>query len=184
MTTEKMLTVLVCGGRDYTDRERVYRLLSFNRAKIAMIVQGAATGADTLACEWAIANKVPCLRVPAEWDRFGKKAGFIRNEKMLSLAKPDLVVAFPGGAGTAMMVRLAKNAGIRVSDGRGDRPRIEAAARARPWQHLPATDDGRSGRSGVRRGYSARTGLARCGLTARGEGGLAAAQPRPAFPSP
>ena len=110
----KLMTVLVCGGRDYTDRERVYKLLTFNRAKIAMIVHGASKGADQLADDWAYANQVPCLSVPAQWSKFGKKAGFMRNEKMLSLGHPDLVVAFPGGAGTAMMVRLARNAGIRV----------------------------------------------------------------------
>jgi len=114
MTDTKMMTVLVCGGRNYADRERVYRLLTFNRAKIAMIVHGGAKGADQLADDWAYANQVPCLTVPADWGRFGKKAGFIRNEKMLSLGKPDLVVAFPGGVGTAMMVRLAKKQGIRV----------------------------------------------------------------------
>ena len=126
--TAKLMTVLVCGGRDYTDRERLYRLLSFNRTKIAMIVHGAAKGADTLADDWARANSVPCMRVPAEWEKFGKKAGFMRNEKMLSLGHPDLVVAFPGGAGTAMMVRLARNAGIRVLEVDKPEPQPEL-----PW---------------------------------------------------
>lgn len=112
----KLMTVLVCGGRDYKDRERLYRLLDFNRAKIALIVHGGAAGADMMAGGWACAREVPCLRVPARWSKFGKKAGFIRNEAMLSLGHPDLVVAFPGGAGTAMMVRLAKQSGIRVID--------------------------------------------------------------------
>jgi hypothetical protein len=112
--TAKMMTVLVCGGRDYTDETRVWKLLDFNRAKIAMIVNGGARGVDYMASHWAFERAVPCLTVPAEWGKFGKKAGFIRNEKMLSLGKPDLIVAFPGGVGTAMMVRLAKQAGIRV----------------------------------------------------------------------
>jgi hypothetical protein len=112
----KLMTVLVCGGRDYTDYARLKKLLDFNRAKIAMIVHGGAKGADTLAGNWCYERGVPMMLVPAEWARFGKKAGFIRNEKMLSLGKPDLVVAFPGGVGTATMVRLAKQAGIRVLD--------------------------------------------------------------------
>jgi hypothetical protein len=114
MTDVKMMTVLVCGGRDYTDYARMKKLLDFNRAKIGMIVMGGAPGADTFAGTWAWENQVACLCIPAEWAKFGKKAGFIRNEKMLSIGKPDLVVAFPGGVGTAMMVRLAKQAGVRV----------------------------------------------------------------------
>lgn len=111
-----LMTVLVCGGRDYADKQRVFNVLNFNRAKIRMIVHGAAKGADTFAGLWAAENDVPCLRVPAEWKRYGKKAGAIRNRLMLQLGEPDLVVAFPGGVGTAMMVGMAKKAGVRVID--------------------------------------------------------------------
>ena len=50
----------------------------------------------------------------AEWHRLGRKAGPIRNQRMLDEGKPDLVVAFPGGTGTAGMVALACKAGVRV----------------------------------------------------------------------
>lgn len=116
MTASKLLTVLVCGGRDYADRQRVFGVLDFNRAKIAMVVHGAAKGADTFAGMWAAENDVPCLRVPAKWAVHGKKAGAIRNVLMLKLGKPDLVVAFPGGKGTAMMIAMAEKAGVRVID--------------------------------------------------------------------
>ena len=111
-----LMTVLVCGGRDYADKARVFHVLNFNRAKIRMIVHGAAKGADTFAGLWAAENDVPCLRVPAKWRLYGKKAGAIRNQLMLKLGQPDLVVAFPGGVGTAMMVGMAKKAGVRVID--------------------------------------------------------------------
>ena len=55
-----------------------------------------------------------CLAFPAEWKKHGKAAGPIRNRKMLQDGKPDLVLAFPGGRGTANMVELATDAGIRV----------------------------------------------------------------------
>lgn len=51
---------------------------------------------------------------PADWDKYGKRAGYLRNVQMLDEGKPDLVVAFPGGKGTAMMVKLAKERGVRV----------------------------------------------------------------------
>jgi len=50
----------------------------------------------------------------AEWHRHGKRAGPIRNQRMLEEGQPDLIVAFPGGHGTADMVRRARQAGIEV----------------------------------------------------------------------
>ena len=52
-----------------------------------------------------------------DWKKYGKKAGPLRNQQMLEEGKPDLVVAFPGGNGTADMVRRAKKANI---EGDGD----------------------------------------------------------------
>ena len=89
---------LICGGRDYNDRETVRRTL--DRIKPAEIIHGAAkgadTGADTPAGEYARDRGIPCRRFPADWQRHGRSAGFVRNRQMLDEGKPDLVVAFPG----------------------------------------------------------------------------------------
>lgn len=55
-------------------------------------------------------------QVPADWKTHGKRAGSIRNQKMIDDYHPQLVVAFPGGAGTADMVRRARAAGIEVRE--------------------------------------------------------------------
>ena len=59
-------------------------------------------------------NDVPCRVYPADWKANAKAAGPIRNAEMLADFKPDTVIAFPGGRGTADMVRKAKAAGVRV----------------------------------------------------------------------
>lgn len=107
--------VLVCGGRDYADRERVRQVLleGHLRERIGLLVHGGADGADRLADEWARANCVHVAEVRALWSHLGKAAGPIRNGVML-LLRPDVVVAFPGGHGTADMVRQARAAGVRV----------------------------------------------------------------------
>jgi hypothetical protein len=110
------MIVLVCGGRDYSDRTRLYRLLDFNRAKITGIVHGAARGADCLAADWAYSRGVPLTAYRADWKKYGKLAGLLRNHRMLAEAKPDLVVGFPGGRGTAHMMGIAREAGVRVID--------------------------------------------------------------------
>jgi hypothetical protein len=80
---------------------------------IHCVVHGAARGADTLAKFWAQSNERPETPVEAKWRVYGNAAGPIRNNEMLTMS-PDMVVAFPGGPGTADMVRKALAAGITV----------------------------------------------------------------------
>jgi len=76
--------------------------------------RGWRTGADTLGQEWAEARGVPCDVFMANWAGLGRKAGPIRNQEMLDQGRPNMVVAFPGGRGTADMVRRARGAGVEV----------------------------------------------------------------------
>lgn len=78
------------------------------------IIQGGATGADRAAYDFAEINFCRREEYPADWKRYGKRAGYLRNQQMLDEGKPDLVVAFPGGIGTANMVDLATKAGVKV----------------------------------------------------------------------
>lgn len=78
------------------------------------IISGGAKGADSLAIDWAVINWVPFTEYPADWKTHGKKAGFLRNTQMLNEGKPDLVIAFPGGKGTAMMLDISRKAGVAV----------------------------------------------------------------------
>lgn len=108
--------VLVCGGRDYTDWQRIYAVLDAAHATspITCLIHGAARGADTIALNWAVDRNVPCEAYPADWDRHGYAAGPLRNRQMLEQGKPHMVMAFPGGFGTADTVRKAKAAGVTV----------------------------------------------------------------------
>ena len=106
------MKVLVCGGRYYADRLRVDQVLC--DLKPEKVIHGAAQGADTLAAEWALDMGVPVEAYPADWERHGRAAGPIRNRHMLEDSCPDVVVAFPGGKGTADMVKRAKARGVRV----------------------------------------------------------------------
>lgn len=109
------LRVLVCGGRKYDNYELVEQTLDPLVAQIDLIIEGGAAGADELANRWAIRNDIPRLTVPAEWTKYGRAAGAIRNVAMLKLG-PDLVIAFPGGKGTAHMVKIAKEEEIEVKE--------------------------------------------------------------------
>lgn len=113
------MKLLVCGGRDFADREFVFSCLDRvdRKRRVMLLVHGGATGADALADEWAAARGVARLPFPVpreEWRALGPKAGPMRNARMLAIAAPDGVVAFPGGAGTADMVERAHRAGVPV----------------------------------------------------------------------
>lgn len=112
------MRVLVCGGRDYADKARVFATLDALHATtpITCIIDGCARGADALGATWAVARNIPQDRFPADWNTHGTAAGPIRNAQMLSEGKPDRVVAFPGGTGTANMIALARKAGVLVQE--------------------------------------------------------------------
>lgn len=120
-----MMRVLVCGGRDFADRDAVFRALDgltgdvtdehpLGTIPLTIIHGSCRTGADLWADEWAVVNWASIKEFPADWEAHGRAAGPIRNARMLAEGRPDLVLAFPGGRGTADMVRKAKAAGVPV----------------------------------------------------------------------
>jgi hypothetical protein len=123
------MKVLICGGRDFTDwtffRDKLHEIAEArfprtppddygNYLYDVTVIAGGADGVDNLAASWAAVEWTAYKEFPADWKRYGKRAGYLRNKQMLDEGKPDLVIAFPGGKGTAMMVRIAKAAGVEV----------------------------------------------------------------------
>jgi len=122
--------VVVTGGRKYSDRARVFSALNAVAAKhgVLAIIEGGATGADALCKQWASWNGCECASYTADWDdletqplliktrrdgtEYNALAGLIRNQRMIDEGKPDVAVAFPGGRGTADMVRRLNAGGI------------------------------------------------------------------------
>ena len=85
------------------------------------VIHGGARGADELGRKWAEQDDsdtpVSIEAFPADWDRYGKRAGYIRNQQMLDEGKPDIVLAFRSegeSKGTDMMIDLARKAGVPV----------------------------------------------------------------------
>ncbi|CAN0268283.1 unnamed protein product, partial [Scytosiphon promiscuus] len=110
-----LVRVIVTGGRDYA--EETFVAVKLSELGVTELAEGGATGADRHARKWAQLNGVPSVVFPiwdSQWRKGGKAEGPKRNARMLATFKPDAVVAFPGGLGTADMVRQAKRAGVRV----------------------------------------------------------------------
>ena len=116
-----MRTVLICGGRDF-DNTKMMRteVLKLKQQGYEQIIEGGASGADSQAREAGIYFGLDVVTYWPNWERYGRAGGAIRNQKMLNEGMPHLVVAFPGGRGTADMVAKAIEFGvdvIEVSDG-------------------------------------------------------------------
>ena len=119
------MKVLVTGGREYDDWKTVSSVLSdlHKEFGISVIIHGAATGADTLADDWARSKNIPVRKFKAAWknitvkgavvktNKYGKynsRAGIFRNIEMFKSTSPNIVVAFPGANGTTHMREYAK----------------------------------------------------------------------------
>lgn len=109
------MRLLVCGGRDYAEKDFLYGVLDgWMFRPITVIIHGAARGADSLAGQWARDRGIEENAFPADWKKHGKSAGPIRNQRMLVEGRPDMVCAFPGGRGTCHMKEMASKAKVVV----------------------------------------------------------------------
>lgn len=113
------MRVLICGGRAPSKQvsDAVWNWVMDNIKAGDVVIHGAASGVDRQAM--IAAQGLPGVQhypFAAEWAKHGKAAGPIRNQRMLDEGKPDLVVAFPGGRGTADMVARARKAGVQIKE--------------------------------------------------------------------
>lgn len=115
-----MPTILICGDRNWDDREMMeYTLEMFEGIPNLTFVHGDARGADKMAGDILTKMGHKVVAYPADWDKYGKKAGPIRNRTMFEQAKPDLAIAFHkeiwNSKGTKHMVNLLKEKGVPVT---------------------------------------------------------------------
>lgn len=113
--------VLVCGSRLTCDESLIYKVLDdLNKEQhISLLVQGFAKCTDQTAHKWAkdrgIKSTGDKYKITAsDWKKLGNGAGPWRNKSMLTNERPNLIVAFPGGNGTANMVEQGRKAHVRV----------------------------------------------------------------------
>lgn len=120
------MRVLICGGRNFKNKKLFHKIMNeidpatdkqiLGDPDLVIIHGACSTGADKMADEYIVVHCKNFEAYPANWDKYFKAGGPIRNQQMIDEGKPDLVVAFPGGKGTANMIRLAKKANIPVRE--------------------------------------------------------------------
>jgi hypothetical protein len=106
------MKTIIAGGRDYEFTKFDIDLL--DRLTITEVVSGCARGADTEGETYAEISNIPVKQFPADWGKYGRGAGPVRNKQMADYAQA--AVLFPGGTGTNNMYRQAKDKGLVVYD--------------------------------------------------------------------
>ena len=108
------MNVAIIGSRSFTDYERAERFLAEQNIDISRIISGGAKGADAIAERYASEHGISITVYLADWTRYGRGAGMIRNN--LIIADADVVIAFWDGdsKGTKNSIELAHKADKQV----------------------------------------------------------------------
>lgn len=130
------MRVIIAGSRDIYDRALLEGAITASRFRISEVVCGMARGVDTIGRQWAEDNDVPVADFPADWDRFGKSAGYRRNLSMAQYADALIAVWDGHSKGTENMIYLARKHKLKiyVVDLRKERKRNPPRNGSRPRQ--------------------------------------------------
>lgn len=112
-----MFRVIIAGGRDFSDYNLLSTTMDHFLSRVndeIIVVCGKARGADTLGELYAKERGYLVQYFPADWERYGKSAGYIRNTEMAKNA--DTLVAFWDGSsrGTKNMIETAQRYGLSI----------------------------------------------------------------------
>lgn len=109
LDTRKYMKICVAGSRDWLDRKYIFNILDASRKYFDIsIVSGCARGADTIGIQYAEENNLELYKFPADWNKYGKRAGYLRNIEMAEFS--DIILVFWNGKsnGSKHMIDLCK----------------------------------------------------------------------------
>lgn len=111
------MKVIICGSRTICKYDLIKEAVEKSGFEITEIVSGGARGVDFIGEVYAFQEKIPLKRFPADWNKHGKSAGFLRNKEMAEYVKPDggVIALWDGvSAGTKHMLKIAKEMNLKI----------------------------------------------------------------------
>ena len=102
------MRVIIAGSRNITDYNLVKSVIKESGFEITEVVSGTARGVDRLGEHWAIENNISIKKFPAEWDKYGKSAGYKRNIEMAQYAENLIAICLDDSKGTMHMVNTMR----------------------------------------------------------------------------
>jgi YspA, cpYpsA-related SLOG family len=108
------MRVIIAGSRSIDDYAKVCDAIQQSGFAISRVVSGLAGGVDMLAVRYALEQGLPCDPFPAEWKKWGRRAGYLRNQQMAQYADALIAVWDGKSPGTRHMIEVAKARGLPV----------------------------------------------------------------------
>ena len=108
------MRLIIAGSRSIAEYRNIEKAIEYFSLKPDVIISGTANGVDKLGEIWARKNNIPVERYPANWDKYGKSAGYIRNEEMAKVADTLLAIWDMESKGTKHMIDIATKKGLDV----------------------------------------------------------------------
>ena len=108
------MKVIIAGSREIVDSSLLIEALIESNFEVTKIISGGARGADRIGEQYSRAYNIPLTVIKPDWDKYGKRAGYKRNEQMAEVA--DALIALWDGKskGTKHMIDLANDKGLMV----------------------------------------------------------------------
>lgn len=107
------MKTIIAGSREITDLQSVVDAIEASKIEITEVVCGGARGVDTLGKQWAEQHNIPVTTFPADWDRYGRSAGYRRNQQMGEYADALIAVWDGHSRGTKHMIDIALRLGLK-----------------------------------------------------------------------
>lgn len=109
------MKTIIAGSRGITDLRLLEKAIEASGIDVSQVVCGGARGVDDLGRKWAgNGHRIPVKMFPAQWDRYGKSAGHIRNTQMAHYAEALIALWDGKSKGTKHMIKEAKNLKLQV----------------------------------------------------------------------
>lgn len=108
------MRVIIAGSRTIRQYAKVCEAVQLSGFAISRVVSGLAEGVDMLAVRYALEHGLPCDPFPADWKKWGRRAGYLRNEQMAQYADALIAVWDGKSPGTRHMIEVAKARGLPV----------------------------------------------------------------------
>lgn len=108
------MRIIIAGSRNCQNYNELLKAIAASGFKPNVVISGTARGIDRMAERWAIRHNISVERYPANWEKFGKSAGYIRNAQMIKKAEALIALWDGKSKGTENIINLARKAGLVV----------------------------------------------------------------------
>lgn len=108
------MKTIIAGSRTIKDKKILEEAIAASGFEITRVITGMAKGVDSLGKIWGNENAIPVSEYPANWGKYGKRAGYLRNLDMAKQANALIAVWDGESKGTAHMINIAKKQGLKI----------------------------------------------------------------------